>query len=318
VEVDQLVSIVLIGDLSPRQYEVWREALRTHLPRGETLVLAPEVGDKSTVEIALAANPPRGELAKYPHLRFIQSLWAGVDRLLSDPTLPESIPVARLIDPEMAQSMLETVVATTLFVHRQFPAYLHQQARALWRELPQPTATRCKVGILGYGQMGRPAASALAALGFQVSAWGQHARSDATVDYSWGAAGLERTVTDTQILINLLPLTQTTTGILDARLFAKLRAGAAVINLGRGGHLNEEDLLGCLQARQIGHAVLDVFQQEPLATEHPFWSHPRITVLPHVAASTDPQSAAPLALANVAAFRAGRPLNGVVSRERGY
>jgi glyoxylate/hydroxypyruvate reductase A len=312
------VSIVLIGDLSPQVYQEWAESLRPHLPPDETLVLAPDCVNKGAIEIALAANPRPGELAQYPNLRFIQSLWAGVDRLLSDPTLPVSIPVAKLVDPAMAQSMLETVVTSTLFIHRQFPAYLRQQERAQWQQLPQCTAAHSKVAILGYGQLGRPAASALAALGFQVTAWGQHPRGDATVDYTCGTGGLGRALSNTQILVNLLSLTRSTAGILDKRLFAQLPRGAAVINLGRGGHLNEADLLAALQTEQIGHAVLDVFGQEPLPPEHPFWSHPRITVLPHVAASTDPVTAAPIALANVAAFRAGRPVSGSVSRELGY
>ncbi len=312
------MSIVLIGDLSPQEYELWRASLRVHLPPEETLVLGPQCTDKNAVEIALVANPPRGELAQYPRLRFIQSLWAGVDRLLGDPTLPESIPVARLVDPTMAQSMLESVAAATLFVHRQYPAYLGQQQRAHWRELPQSSAGRCKVGILGYGQMGRPAAHALAALGFRVSAWGRHPREESTVEYSWGAAGLERVLTGARILINLLPLTRDTAGILDARLFEPLAAGAALINLGRGGHLNEEDLLGALQTQRLGHAVLDVFRQEPLPPEHPFWSHPRVTVLPHAAAATDPESAAPIAVRNILAFRAGQAPVGLVSRSLGY
>jgi glyoxylate/hydroxypyruvate reductase len=312
------MSIVLIGDLSEASYEIWRRHLSAHLPPRETLVLAPHCSDKSDVDVALAANPVWGELASYPKLRFVQSLWAGVDRLLGDPTLPEAITIARLTDPAMAQSMMEGAVAAVLFVHRQFPAYLRQQQRGVWRQLPQPVAAHCKVGILGFGQMGRPVARALSALGFRVSAWGQHSRSEMTVDYTWGAAGLRQLLSETQILINLLPLTAATADILDARLFAQLPAGAAIINLGRGGHLNELDLLTALQNQRLSHAVLDVFRDEPLPAAHPFWTHPQITVWPHIAASTDPQSAAPLALRNVAAFRAGRPLTGLVSRSLGY
>jgi glyoxylate/hydroxypyruvate reductase A len=312
------VSIVLIGDLSAREYEIWHAALRAHLPPREELVLARQCTDKSAVDVALAANPPRGELAQYPNLRFIQSLWAGVDRLLSDPALPDSVPIARLVDPAMSQAMLESVVAATLFVHRQFPAYLRQQQQSRWHPLSQKIAPHCKVGILGYGAMGRPAADALAGLGFRVSAWGQHARADVAVDYSWGATGLARALTDTWILINLLPLTSSTVGILNTRLFAQLPQGASIINLGRGAHLNEEDLLAALQTQRLAHAVLDVFRQEPLAADHPFWTHPQITVLPHVAATTDPESAAPIAARNIAAFRAGRQLTGVVSRGLGY
>jgi glyoxylate/hydroxypyruvate reductase len=312
------MSILLIGDLSEAEYESWRAQLSAHLPGDETLVLATQCTDKAAVDIALAANPPWGELATYPNLRFVQSLWAGVDGLLRDPALPESITIARLIDPAMAQSMVEGAIAAVLYVHRQFPAYLRQQGGSIWRQLPQPVSAHRKVGVLGFGQMGQPVARGLAALGFRVSAWGRNSRSEAGVDYSWGTADLKNVLSETQILVNLLPLTATTTGILNSHLFDQLAPGAAVINFGRGGHLREDDLLAALKAQRLSHAVLDVFNQEPLPAGHSFWSHPQITVLPHVAASTDPESAAPIAVQNVAAFRAGRALTGVVSQSLGY
>jgi glyoxylate/hydroxypyruvate reductase A len=270
------------------------------------------------VDVALAANPPWGELATYPNLRFVQSLWAGVDGLLGDPSLPSHLVIARLIDPAMAQTMVEGAIAAVLYLHRQLPAYLQQQAERTWRQLPQPITAHRHVGVLGFGKMGRPVARALGALGFRVRAWGLSPRAETGLDYSWGAAGFDQVLSHAHILINLLPLTADTTGILNTTLFKRLPAGAALINLGRGGHLREEDLVDALRTGHLSHAVLDVFQQEPLPAAHPFWTHPRITVLPHVAATTDPESAAPLALQNIMAFRAGRPLTGLVSRSRGY
>jgi glyoxylate/hydroxypyruvate reductase len=312
------MSIVLIGDLSPAAYETWRVQLSQHLPADETLVLATEAPDKTAVDVALAANPRWGELATFPNLRFVQSLWAGVDGMLGDPALPLDITLARLVDPAMAQSMTEGAITAVLYLHRQFPAYLRQQVSHTWRQLPQPVAAHRKVGVLGFGKMGEPVARGLAALGFTVSAWGLSPRAEASVDYSWGAAGLDRLLAKTEILVNLLPLTAATAGILNAELFGRLPPSAALVNLGRGGHLNDADLLDALRTRHLSHAVLDVFHNEPLPADHPFWAHPQVTVLPHVAASTDPQSAAPIALQNVAAFRTGRPLTGVVSRSRGY
>jgi glyoxylate/hydroxypyruvate reductase A len=312
------MSIVLIGDLSEAAYETWRARLSPHLPSDETLVLATQLTDKRAVDIALAANPRWGELASFPNLRFVQSLWAGVDGMLGDPTLPEHITLARLVDPAMAQSMAEGAIAAVLYLHRQFPAYLRQQAKHTWRQLPQPVSARSSVGVLGFGKMGEPVAQGLAALGFPVYAWGLRPRAQASVDHSWGAAGLEEVLAKARILINLLPLTAATAGILNAELFRRLPAGAALINLGRGGHLRDEDLLAALQTQHLSHAVLDVFHHEPLPADHPFWSHPQVTVLPHVAASTDPESAAPIAAQNIAAFRAGRPLTGLVSRSEGY
>jgi len=312
------MSIVLTGELAAAAYESWRQHLAPHIPAGESLELSGQCRDKNAVEIALAANPPWGELASYPNLRFVQSLWAGVDRLLGDPTLPKNVTVARLVDPAMAQSMVEGAIAATLFVHRQLPAYLRQQHHRTWRQLPQPVASHRNVSILGFGQMGQPVARALAALGFRVRAWGQHPRSDTTIVYSSGEPGLQHALAEAQILINLLPLTPATIGILNAQLFAQLPKGAALINLGRGAHLQDDDLLDALSSERLSHAVLDVFHKEPLPGSHPFWIHPQITVLPHVAATTDPATAAPLAMQNVAAFRAGRPLTGLVSRSLGY
>lgn len=312
------MSIVLIGDFSAAAYEAWQARLAAHLPAGETLVLAPQVTDKSAVDVALAANPRWGELATYPNLRFIQSLWAGVDGLLGDPALPRNVTLARLVDPEIAQSMAEGTIAAVLYLHRQFPAYLRQQASRTWRQQPQPIAAHRSVGLLGFGKMGEPVARGLAALGFPVRAWGQRPRSVTGIDYFSGADGLEQVLRGSQILINLLPLTATTAGILNADLFGRLPSGAALINFGRGAHLRDDDLLAALQSGHLSHAVLDVFHREPLPADHPFWSHPHVTVLPHVAATTDPESAAPLALRNVAAFREGRPLEGPVSLTRGY
>lgn len=312
------MSIVLIGDLSAAAYETWRGHLSVHLPAGESLVLGSQCADKAAVDIALAANPAWGELATYPNLRFVQSLWAGVDRLLGDPALPKNIPLARLIDPAMAQSMVEGAVAATMFVHRQLPAYLRQQHHRTWRQLPQPVASRRTVGVLGFGQMGQPVCTTLASLGFRVHAWGQHPRNDTTIVYSWGDTGLQSMLAEAQILLNLLPLTPATTSILNLRLFANLPKGGTLINLGRGAHLVDGDLLDALSSEHLSHAVLDVFHQEPLPAHHPFWMHPRITVLPHVAATTDPETAAPIAVQNIVAFRAGRPLTGLVSRSLGY
>jgi glyoxylate/hydroxypyruvate reductase A len=312
------MSIVLIGELSTAACEMWSRHLSAHLPDGESLVLGSQCKDKAAVDVALAANPPWGELATYPNLRFVQSLWAGVDRLLGDPALPRNITVARLIDPAMALSMVEGAVAATMFVHRQFPAYLRQQQHKTWRQLPQPVASSRTIGVLGFGQMGQPVSAALAASGFRVHAWGQHARTDTTIAYSWGDTGLQSVLAEAEILLNLLPLTPATAGILNAQLFAQLPDGAALINLGRGAHLHDDDLLDALSAEHLSHAVLDVFHTEPLPAGHPFWRHPQITVLPHVAATTDPATAAPIALQNVAAFRAGRPLAGLVSRSLGY
>jgi glyoxylate/hydroxypyruvate reductase len=306
------MSILLVGALSPEEYAEWRHHLAAYLPRGEALVLGTETYDTHAVEIALAANPAPGLLARHPNLRFIQSLWAGVDRLLSDPLLPPDVPVARMVDPNLTQSMVECVLATVLALHRQMPAYARQQADGVWRQRPQPLAAARRVGVLGLGRLGRAAGLALAAVGFAVSGWSRTARAVA------GADGLPRLLERTDILVNLLPLTRDTEGILGRETFRRLPPGAAVVNLARGGHLAEQDLLDALADGTLGHAILDVFREEPLPPAHPFWGHPKITVFPHVAAYSEPGTAARLAVENIAAFRAERPLLGEVDRHLGY
>jgi glyoxylate/hydroxypyruvate reductase len=311
------MSILLIGDISDAEYETWRSQLALYLPESDSIVLANQRYDASAVDVAIVANPPVGSLAKLHGLRFIQSLWAGVDRLLSDPSLPVGVPIARLIDPAMTQAMVECAISHCFFLHRQMPAYLEQQTARKWRQLPQRLASECRIGVLGMGTLGYAVARALARLHFPVAGWSLSPK-DFDVPAYQGSAGLEAVVGRSDILINLLPLTAQTQGILNGRLFQQLPRGAALINLARGRHLVEQDLLPALENCTVSYAILDVFAREPLPADHPFWTHPRILVMPHVASDTDPTSAARLAAENIAAFRAGGHVSGLVVRARGY
>ena len=311
------MSLLLIGAFSAQEYAHWRERLALSLP-SETLYLPDEVYDPACIDIALVANPPAGSLAGLDNLVLIQSLWAGVDRLLSDPTLPENVPIVRLVDPNLTQAMTECALACVLALHRQFPAYARQQTGREWKQLPQPIARERRIGILGLGELGRAVAQALACLDFDVAGWSTGARQVEGLECWSGASGLASLLQRTDILINLLPLTPHTAGILNAQLFARLPRGAAIVNLARGGHLNEKDLLEALARGQLSHAILDVFSEEPLPCQHPFWSHPRISVLPHVAAVTDVSTAAKIAAENIKAFRAGSMPAPLVDRAKGY
>ncbi|MCK8784110.1 glyoxylate/hydroxypyruvate reductase A [Roseomonas sp. NAR14] len=312
------MAILLTGNLDAEDYADWRRHLLAHLPAGETLVLATEDYDPEAVEIALVANPPHGTVARHPNLRFIQSLWAGVDKLLSDPTLPRHLPIARLIDPSMTQAMVECALAAVMLLHRQLPAYAAQQARGEWRQLAQPLTAQRPVGVLGLGELGSAVARTLAGLGFPVSGWSRSPRAVAGVNCLSGADGMRTLLEGAEILVNLVPLTPDTEGLLCRATFERMPRGAGLVNLARGGHLVEADLLAALDSGRIGHAVLDVFRQEPLPAGHPFWHNPRITVLPHVAAYSEPSTAARIALENVAAFRAGRTPDALVDPGRGY
>lgn len=295
----------------------WLAPLRAALPNDNIRVF-PDGGDLAAIDCALVADPPHGVLATLPRLRFIQSLWAGVSSLLVDPTLPSHIPLARLVDPSLTSAMSESVVAYVLSAHRQLHTYRLQQAMRRWQPISQPHAHERKVGILGLGALGSAAANKLIALGFDVAGWSRELKHMTDMICFTGRDGLEMLLKRTDILVCLLALTPATHGILNAHTLALLPQGATVINLARGKHVVDEDLLDALNSGHIEHAILDAFRIEPLPTEHAYWSHPRVSITPHVAATTDPRTAIPQVVQNIERFRAGLPLLHVVDRERGY
>jgi glyoxylate/hydroxypyruvate reductase A len=303
--------------MSGAEFGGWEGALR-EVFAGEDLRIYPDIGDPAAIEIALVANPPPGVLSTLPNLQFIHSLWRGVDALVGDSTLPRDVPLARLVDTAMARSMTETVVLHVLTLHRRIPEYREHQVQRLWRELDQPTAAERRIGILGLGDLGRDAARALVGLGFAVAGWGRRPRELPGVALFTGSGGLTALLARTDILVNLLPLTADTRDILDAAALARLPAGASIINVARGGHVVESDLLRALEDGHLAHTILDVFAEEPLPADHPFWRHPRVSVMPHVAAYSDARSGAAIVAANVARFRAGEPVEHLVDWQAGY
>jgi glyoxylate/hydroxypyruvate reductase A len=301
------MSVFLCGTWGGGEAQAWLAQLRQALPE-ETIADRLEQLDPATVDVAVVANPPPGALAALPGLQLIQSLWAGVDRLLADPGLPPQVPLARMVDPAMNAAMAETALWAVLGLHRGFFAYARQQRVGHWQALAQPRAGEWRVAVLGLGQMGGAVAARLQTQGYAVQGW-------RATD---GPAALPPLLAASHTVVNLLALTPATRGLLDARFFAAMAPGASLVNLARGAHVVEADLLAALEAGQVSHAVLDVFQTEPLPAGHPFWTHARVTVLPHAGAQTDPRSAAAVVAANVRALRAGRPLAHQVDRLRGY
>jgi len=313
------MDILLCGALDPDERRAWLMALTSALPEARWLDLPAARADPARVEAAVVANPEPGSLQGFPRLRVIQSLWAGVDRLVADPTLPP-VPLARMVDPAMNAAMAETALWATLSLHRGFFEYAALQRAGQWKSLSQRRADEVRVAVLGLGQMGSAAALALARVGYRVTGWSLSPRSagPAGVTAVHGPEALWALLPVTDIAINLLPLTAATRGLLDARCFAALPRGSAVVNLARGAHLVEADLLAALDSGALRHAVLDVFQQEPLPAGHRFWTHPSVTVLPHSAAITDERSAAQVVATNLRALAEGRPLAHLVDRGRGY
>lgn len=295
----------------------WRGLLADLLPEHE-IRYWPDIGDKAAIEYALVWQPEPGLLAALPRLRLIVGLGAGVDHLLGDPALPKGVPILRLVDPYMTDAMSEFVVLSVLRLHRQDLDYLAQQRTARWQEREQKNAAERPVGILGFGTLGQDAARKLNALGFEVAGWSRGPKTVPGFATHAGPAGLEALLARSEILVCLLPLTAETAGILNARAFARLPRGAALVNAGRGRHLVDEDLIAALASGQLSGAVLDVFHDEPLPASHPFWRHERILVTPHIAAETHPPTAAPIIRDAIRRCEAGLPVENLVDLARGY
>ena len=295
------MSLLLSGRFEAGERDTWLALLRAELPH-ETLVVEPD----PAVDVAIVANPRPGELQGLPRLALIQSLWAGVERLLADASVPPQVPIARMVDPAMNEAMAETALWAVLSLQRDFFDYARQQSVSTWHAYPQRRADELAVLVLGRGQMGRAVARRLSANGFRVAAWSSR------------DGALAPRLAEADVVINLLPLTPATRGLFGAATLAAMRRGASLVNLARGGHVVDDELLGALDAGHLRHAVLDVFDVEPLPASHRYWRHPRVTVLPHVAAATDARSAAAIVAANVRRLRAGEPLAHLVDRGRGY
>ena len=295
----------------------WLPGLRAALPSAR-FHLWPQIPDPAAIDAALVAKPPAGSLARFPNLRLIQSLWMGVDGLLADPTLPRGVPLARLVDPGMVAAMGETVLARVLDWHRHLYRYRTQQRARLWRPLRQRLASDRTVGLLGLGELGRHVARRLLQLDFRVCAWSRLQKSVDRIECHSGPEGLDALLAKSGALVCLLSLTPETRGILNARLFARLPEGACIVNVARGAHLVEADLLAALDCGRLAHAYLDVFETEPLPAAHPFWSHPGISLTPHVAALTEPRTALPVVIRNLERAQRGEAPEAQVDPAAGY
>ena len=317
------MHLLLTGDFDAAEQAEWTQALRAALPGHKLWLHRDEAPNPAAIEVAIVANPPPGSLAGLPGLRLIQSLWAGVDRLLADASLPAGVPLARMVDPAMNAAMAETALWAVLSLHRGFFTYARQQTQLVWLQRPQTRADAWPVLVLGHGQMGRAVAGALARQGYPVQAWrrgtgGAPTAAAPGVEVLSGAAALAAARAQARVVINLLPLTADTRGLIDAAWLAAMAPGAGLVNLARGAHLVEADLLAALASGQIGHAVLDVFRTEPLPAGHAFWQHPQVTLLPHVAALSGVHSAAAVVAHNIEALAAGRAVLHQVARAAGY
>ncbi|RHZ99328.1 glyoxylate/hydroxypyruvate reductase A [Cereibacter sphaeroides] len=310
--------IALVTRLSPEAEAHWAGHLARALP-GERIDSFRDLSpaERAEVDIAIVANPDPADLAELPNLVWVHSLWAGVERLVSE-LGHLARPIVRLVDPELARTMAEAALAWTYYLFRDMPAYAAQQRARVWKGLPYKRPERTKVGVLGLGELGAAAALRLRDAGFDVHGWSRSPKEIAGVTCHAGEETLERMLGQVEILVCLLPLTGATRGLLDARRLACLPEGAQIINFARGPILDSAALIEALDSGRIGHAVLDVFEVEPLPEASPFWGHPKVTVLPHISAATDPETASAIVGAHVADYRAKGRIPPSVDLTRGY
>jgi glyoxylate/hydroxypyruvate reductase A len=304
-----------IAIISPgRDPKVWIEALRYHLP-GIDLQVYPQIDRPEAVEMALVWQHPPGFLTSLPNLKLISSLGAGVDHILSDPAVGEELPIVRIVDEKLTWSMTNYVVLGVMNFHRQLVRYQKDQCNKVW-DMSNPEIP-VKIGVMGVGALGGDAMDKLHGLGFEVVGFGFTEKKDFRYPY-FSKTQLNKFLAEINVLVCLLPLTPETEGILNLEFFQACKKGTYLINVARGKHLVEEDLLAALNQGYLSGALLDVFRVEPLPQEHPFWAEERIQITPHIASVTNPQAAAPQIIANYKRLKASQPLMNLVNRTRGY
>lgn len=300
----------------------WEAHLRALAPERDIRVWPDRVGDPADIAYACVWKAPPGVLATLPNLQAIFSLGAGVDHLTADTSLPD-VPIVRIVDRDLTLRMTEYIVLHVLMIHRRQHLYDRQQRERVWRDHDQPAANDVAVGVMGLGALGGAAAKALQQIGFNVAGWSRTRRHIAGIASFHGPSGLDAFLARTEILVVLLPLTSATEGILNLDLFGKLRrsgalGGAHLINAGRGHLQIDDDIVAALDRGLLASATLDVFPVEPLPPGSPLWTHPRVTITPHNAATSNAKALTDNVMRQIARIEAGLALQHVVERRRGY
>ena len=297
------------------QPEVWAELFRRELPGYEVLTAPPTTGE---VAYVVVGKPDPGLIASLPGLEVVLSLNAGVEHLLASGEAGDHLPIVRMVDPGLVEGMVEWVAAEVLAWHRNLFVYRDQQSEGVWAQRPEKLARERTVAVLGAGALGGPAASMLHALGFNLRVWSRTPREVAGAASYAGPEGFGDCLAGADVLVNLLPSTAQTRDLIDAAALGRLASGAFLVNAGRGASLVDADLLAALDSGQLSAAVLDVFREEPLPPGHPFWTHPRVLISPHVAAPTHARTAVAVMAETVRRHERGEPLANLADRARGY
>jgi glyoxylate/hydroxypyruvate reductase A len=307
--------MTLVYKSAPGRGAVWARRFAAELPE-IPFRQWPDIGTPEAVRFLAVWEPPE-DLTAFPNLEILFSIGAGIDAI-DLAALPHGVKVVRMIEPGLVAGMVEYVTCAVLALHRGLPAYLARQRAGHWKADRVPVAASHQVGVMGAGVLGRAVLQALAPFGFPRAVWSRSRRQLAGVSCFAGRDELAAFLARCDILVCLLPLTSETRAILDAVAFVALPRGAGLVNVGRGGHLVEADLLGALDSGQVSAAILDVAVSEPPAPDHPFWSHPKVWLTPHVASDTQAESGADAIIANLRRHLAGQRLHGLIDPALGY
>jgi glyoxylate/hydroxypyruvate reductase A len=295
---------------------IWQALFREHEP-DVGFRIWPDVGDPEAVRYLAVWEPSAELLESLPNLEVLFSVGAGVDQFdLSG--IPDRVSVVRMIEPRLTQAMVEYVTMAVLALHRNLIDYVAAQRERRWAPVELTPGERRRVGIMGLGMLGRAAIEGLRPFGFPIAGWSRSRHQIEGVECFAGPEALPEFLARTDILVCLLPLTEDTRSILCRRTFAMLPEGAGLVNVGRGGHLVEPDLVEALDTGRMAGAIVDVMAEEPPPADHPFWDHPRILITPHMASNTDAEAGGHALLDNIRRHRRGEAMHGLVRRDLGY
>ena len=296
--------------------KAWKKTLIEELPDLD-FHTDPNAVDPATVHYALAWKPPAGFFGRFPNLKLVTNLGAGVDSLVGRDDLPD-VPISRLSDTGMVQLMTSYVLFAVIRYARDIQIFERAQRRSEWRYVHPRALSDIRVGVLGLGELGGPAAQALATAGFDIRGWSRSLKDIPGVRCTAGLDTLDALLRETEILVILLPLTEDTRGLINARRLSLLPAGAKLINASRGAVVDEPALIAALRSGQIAEATLDVFAVEPLPKTHPFWGMENVLITPHLASITVPEAAAREVAESIRRVRSGLPPLHRIDPRRGY
>ena len=275
----------------------------------------PDISDPDDVEVAFLWQHPEGLLSSFPNLKLISSMGAGVDHILRDKSISPDIPIVRIVDEKLTWSMTNYVIMAVLNFHRQITRYQADQKRKVW-DMSNPEI-EVKIGVMGVGALGSDVLEKLSMMDFQVFGFGFSEKEEFKYPY-FSKDHLDQFLKEINVLVCLLPLTKETEDILNLDLFEKCNPGTYLINVARGKHLVEKDLITAFEKGYLSGAMLDVYREEPLPKDHPFWEESRITMTPHIASVTNPKAAAPQLIENIKRIKSNGKLLNLVDRNKGY